>query len=105
MARGEPVMQETRNETRDTKHETKSRISLVSRLSCLVSALGLAVAALLSSGCHQQETPKPKAVEVVVTTPITDTVTDYQDFTGRLDAVKTVDVRARVSGYVNEAPF
>jgi RND family efflux transporter MFP subunit len=42
---------------------------------------------------------------VVVTTPITDRVMDYQDFTGRLDAVKTVDIRARVSGYVMEVPF
>ena len=41
----------------------------------------------------------------MVTTPITDIVMDYQDFTGRLDAIKTVDIRARVSGYVTEAPF
>src|SRR5262249_52353055 len=32
-------------------------------------------------------------------------VLDYQDFTGRLDAYRTVEVRARVSGYVDEAPF
>ena len=30
---------------------------------------------------------------------------DYQDFTGRLDAVKSVDIRARVSGYITEVPF
>src|SRR5262249_38314229 len=41
----------------------------------------------------------------IVTTPITHEVTDYQDFTGRLDAVKTVDIRARVSGYVTDVPF
>src|SRR5262249_48742233 len=34
-----------------------------------------------------------------------DEVTDYQDFTGRLNAVRMVEVRARVSGYVTEAPF
>jgi RND family efflux transporter MFP subunit len=61
---------------------------------------------LLSTGCSQKaDSAKSKIAEVVVTTPVTDTVTDFQDFTGRLDAVKTVDVRARVSGYVNEAPF
>jgi RND family efflux transporter MFP subunit len=32
-------------------------------------------------------------------------VLDYQDFTGRLDAYRTVEVRARVPGYVDEAPF
>jgi RND family efflux transporter MFP subunit len=62
---------------------------------------------VLVSGCGQapgaQKGNKP--VEVDVTTPITDTVIDYQDFTGRLDAVKTIEIRARVSGYVTEVPF
>jgi RND family efflux transporter MFP subunit len=53
--------------------------------------------------------PKPsradKTVEVDVTNPITDTVLDYQDFTGRLDAFMTVDVRPRVAGYIISAPF
>src|SRR5439155_17786067 len=39
------------------------------------------------------------------TTPIFDTVIDYQDFTGRLEEVKTIDIRARVTGYVTEVPF
>jgi RND family efflux transporter MFP subunit len=61
---------------------------------------------ILAAGCERSQPPaeRPK-VEVVVTTPITDKVTDYQDFTGRLDAVKTVDIRARVTGYVTKAPF
>ncbi|MFO0844235.1 MAG: efflux RND transporter periplasmic adaptor subunit [Gemmataceae bacterium] len=46
-----------------------------------------------------------KTIEVGVTTPVTSYVLDYQDFTGRLDAYRTVDVRARVPGYVDEAPF
>ncbi len=72
-----------------------------------IVAVGLLAAVpLISTGCSQGPPPgKSKVVEVIVTTPITDTVTDYTDFTGRLDAVKTVDIRARVSGYVNEAPF
>jgi RND family efflux transporter MFP subunit len=65
----------------------------------------VAVVCLLSSGCQPPPPPEPKPVDVVVATPVTDTVTDYQDFTGRLDSTKTVDVRARVSGYVNDAPF
>src|SRR5207302_1586076 len=59
-----------------------------------------------TTGCnHEASTAKAKAVEVVVTTPVTDEVTDYQDFTGRLEAIKTIDIRARVSGYVTEIPF
>ena len=68
----------------------------------LVGALGV----LLVAGCGTTPPPrqaKPIAVDVV--TPITGDVTDYQDFTGRLNAIKTVDIRARVTGYVIDAPF
>jgi RND family efflux transporter MFP subunit len=64
------------------------------------------VAAILATGCGGALPPKAeKTIEVGVTTPVTGYVLDYQDFTGRLDAYRTVDVRARVPGYVDEAPF
>jgi membrane fusion protein, multidrug efflux system len=69
-------------------------------------AAAVVLTSMLATGCHQTATPKiNKVVEVVVTTPVTDEVTDYEDFTGRLDALKTVDIRPRVSGYITEAPF
>src|SRR5262245_56623396 len=62
--------------------------------------------AVLAVGCGQTARPRAdKTVEVIATTPITDEVLDYQDFSGRLDAFRTVEIRARVTGYVNEAPF
>lgn len=68
--------------------------------------VALLVVAAASGGCHQAAPAKmSKVSEVVVTTPITDEVTDYQDFTGRMDALKSVDIRPRVSGYVTESPF
>jgi RND family efflux transporter MFP subunit len=69
---------------------------------CILSALISTV-----TGCNHAtnaDTPQ-KPVEVVVTTPIRGEVIDYQDFTGRLDALKTVEIRARASGFVMEAPF
>ena len=76
------------------------------RIGLAAGGVMLLAAGLLSTGCNHGPAPgKAKLAEVVVTTPITDDVTDYQDFTGRLDALKTVDIRARVSGYVNEVPF
>src|SRR5579871_6350317 len=63
-------------------------------LSYAASAAALAIVAL--AGCDKG--PPAKGVKnprVVVTKPTHETVIDYQDFTGRLDAVKTVDVRAR----------
>jgi RND family efflux transporter MFP subunit len=58
-------------------------------------------------GCDQGPgtTKGDKKAKVVVTNPITGTVLDYQDFTGRLDAFKTVELRARASGYIDVAPF
>ncbi len=67
----------------------------------LLGAAGFTVLLVLVSGCgHAPVTKEKKAVTVVVTQPVTDTVLDYQDFTGRLDAIHTVDLRPRVSGYV-----
>jgi membrane fusion protein, multidrug efflux system len=68
--------------------------------------IALVVATAASGGCHKTPPPKMnKVFEVVVTKPVMDEVTDYQDFTGRMDALKTVDIRPRVSGYITEAPF
>jgi multidrug efflux system membrane fusion protein len=59
------------------------------------------------SGCGESKSAQrvAKPVKVVATRPVTNRVTDYQDFTGRLSAVYTVDIRARVSGYVEKVPF
>jgi len=67
----------------------------------------LAALALLGlAGCNGAVPPKTtKAPRVEVTTPITDVVMDYQDFTGRLEAIKAVEIRARVTGYIREIPF
>ncbi len=71
-----------------------------------MGAFAAMFAAVFAAGCHRAAKPREtKAPEVIVTTPCAGEVTDYQDFTGRLDALKTVDVRPRVSGYVDEAPF
>jgi RND family efflux transporter MFP subunit len=57
-------------------------------------------------GCEKAAAPKaPGNPRVIVTNPITDSVIDYQDFTGRLDAFKTVEIKARVTGYITDAPF
>jgi RND family efflux transporter MFP subunit len=70
-------------------------------------ALVALAAAVLVSGCARSPEGKAgaKPVDVVVTTPVKDRVTDFQDFTGRLEAIKTVEIRAHVSGYVMEVPF
>src|SRR5437879_4354890 len=68
--------------------------------------LAWVVLILAGAGCERAAAMKaPKKPRVVVTRPTTSTVMDFQDFTGRLEAVKSIDIRARVSGYVTQVPF
>lgn len=47
----------------------------------------------------------PPPPPVVVAQPIRQAVIDYKDFTGRTEPVESVDVRARVAGYLEQIPF
>ncbi len=74
-----------------------------------LAGLGLLLPAallFLFAGCNPEPPPRAKKpAEVVVTTPVRGEVVDYQDFTGRLDGYRTVNIQARVSGYITDAPF
>ena len=62
---------------------------------------------VLLAGCRTQSTetpPKPSPPEVVVTLASTGKIVEYREFTGRTSAVESVEVRARVSGYLLETP-
>ena len=68
------------------------------------SALAL-VAALGTLACGQPEPPPPTPPEVSVATPIRRDVTFYQDFTGRTASVQKAEVRARVTGFLEQMNF
>lgn len=67
----------------------------------------LAALALTAVGCNR--TPKamvePKPAEVLVTIPVSREIVDYEEFTGRIEAIDSIDVRARVTGYLDTANF
>ena len=67
-----------------------------------LAALVLSAAGCASPSAQPGEPPPPKvsAAEVVVKG-----VTEWDEFTGRLEAVNTVSVRPRVSGYVSAVRF
>ena len=72
----------------------------------LLSVIGLVV---LVAACDQQE-PAPAAEApppppVTVAAPLIDTVTEWDEFTGRFEAVNRVELRARVSGYLDAVHF
>ena len=68
--------------------------------------LFLLLAALLAAcgqGAPQQAAPPPPAVTVAK--PTKQTVTDYDEYVGRFVAVDMVEIRARVSGYLEKVHF
>lgn len=61
----------------------------------------------LVSGCAPT-TAAPRAtppIEVTVVQPRVREVTDHEDFTGQTEAYRSVDVRARVTGYLDKVNF
>jgi RND family efflux transporter MFP subunit len=70
-----------------------------------LALLALAAAALSGCGPGQSKGPPPKTPEVLVSTPVTEEITDYEDFTGRLESPAAVEIRARVTGYLEEVKF
>ncbi len=71
---------------------------------CLVAG---SLASTLVTGCHsggpsQKEMPPPT---VTVALPVQKAIADYREFTGRIDAVETVEIRARVKGFITEILF
>ncbi|MCO6438375.1 MAG: efflux RND transporter periplasmic adaptor subunit [Phycisphaerae bacterium] len=61
---------------------------------------------LAATGCKQPAPPVPTAPPAVnVSLPVEREVTDYAEFTARVAAVESTDVRARVSGQIVAVPF
>lgn len=57
----------------------------------------------LKGALKEDEEPAPP--DVVVSRPVVREITDYEDFTGRTQAVSTVELRPRVSGYIEKVLF
>jgi RND family efflux transporter MFP subunit len=69
--------------------------------------LVLALATLVASCGDQQKKQggAPPPPKVTITTPIKRTLTDFDEYVGRFTAVDSVEVRARVSGYLDSVDF
>jgi RND family efflux transporter MFP subunit len=70
----------------------------------LAAALGFL---LCAAGCGRGDADKgpPPAPEVSVAQVLEKRVKDWDEFTGRLQAVETVEIRPRVSGYIDKVAF
>ena len=64
-----------------------------------------AVVLALISGCGPKQQVAPPPPEVSAVQPVVKEVTEWDDFTGRLEPIKSVEVRARVSGWLDSIHF
>jgi RND family efflux transporter MFP subunit len=61
--------------------------------------------AVCASGCAKKAPPPPPKPVVFVSKPLKTKVVDWDDYVGRFVAVNSVDVRPRVSGYLQSIGF
>ncbi len=72
---------------------------------CLVAAL--LVAAMNAAGCRPDRAapPPPKPPVVTISQPVERPYQPHEEFTGNMSASESVDIRARVSGYLDKVFF
>jgi len=66
---------------------------------------GLFLAVFVEIGCRKASAPSQGPLPVNVLTVIEKEVNEWDEFTGRLEAVESVEIRPRVSGYITEIHF
>jgi len=72
----------------------------------LMLTIGMGILAGMNAGCSSSAQPKaPAPVEVSVAEVICKQLGDSDEFTGRLEPVNSVEVRPRVSGYLQSVHF
>ena len=68
-------------------------------LVCLLSAAIVGCGRPPAAG-PPQSADKDAGPEVLVGQPVVQTITDYEDFLGHIEALLSIEIRARVSGYL-----
>lgn len=65
----------------------------------------VAIAFIGAVGCRPEATAPPAVTTVAVVQPIAREVVEWDEYIGRLESPQTVEVRARVSGYLEKVHF
>jgi RND family efflux transporter MFP subunit len=59
----------------------------------------------LAGGCHKAEPTAPPPPKVAVAKPVVRDIVEWDEYTGRTQALESVEVRPRVTGYVQSIQF
>lgn len=72
-----------------------------------IAAIALIAVALAACGQSQSKTPPaaPPAPQVTVAKPVTKQIAEHDEYVGRFVAVDSIEIRARVSGYLDAIHF
>ena len=83
------------------------RHCLLASLRAGLSAIAMVVMATVITACSngQAEAPPPPPPEVDAAQVVTKSVRQWDEFTGRIAAIGAVDIRPRVSGYIDRIAF
>ena len=68
-------------------------------------SIGFLLVLLAGIGCRKASAPSQGPLPVNVVTVVEKEVNEWDEFTGRLEAVESVEIRPRVSGYITEIHF
>ena len=72
----------------------------------IAAPLAMASVLLLSTGCGRQLAEQHSAPPVVTVAPVErQELIEWDEFTGRTEPVESVEIRPRVSGYIQEVRF
>src|SRR5438105_2573214 len=76
------------------------------RAASMKKHVALMIASIAMSGCQQNVPSRASSESIVVpvSMPMQRNVTEYVEYTGRTDALETVNLKARVTGYITSAP-
>jgi RND family efflux transporter MFP subunit len=83
----------------------RSRISAVTTTLAVSGGLLAALVGLSGCGADATATAQAPAPQVSVASALEREVTEWDEFTGRVEAVESVEVRPRVTGYVESVNF
>src|SRR5438270_2929616 len=71
----------------------------------LFIGVGLLSILLTTASCKKKSAPPQAPLPVNVVSAVEKEVNEWDEFTGRLEAVESVEIRPRVSGYITEIRF